>query len=945
MTTKVKYIADNVVTVDQIDLSTLSTSNVSEGTNLYYTDARVDSRLSSGSVANVEITGYLRGPSTFTIDPAAHGDNTGTVVIAGNLQVDGTTTTINSTTVEVDDKNIVLASGAINAAAADGAGITVDGASATLTYNSTDDAWSFNKSLGIGTSSVGDTLHVYETDTSGSIRIGGGNGSGESRIYIQADGSSSYIDSYGDNAHKQLSIQAAPLLFNTSGGGNVGINVSNPTSKLEVGGTLTTSGSITQNSAGHAYFNLNSGGAYESGIIFKRASVNKWEAPFIGSDNDNLKFYSYPGSALQLQIRDGVDGNGGTIISGAKIPDAGATYYGSYGSLLFNATSSYTSGARGWMLTNAYKAANFALLFSNSATSLPVLTTGGNEGSGTSVALDVDISGNIRFHSKVGIGTHSTSNNLEIYSALGSTAKLTAGSNGAGGLLFSKGDSGIAYITNVDNYPLYFGANNTPGQVVLTEAGHLLVNDSSSRTSDPLQVRTNASGGGQGIYISRNDSNADQGIGRILFGNSTDNDLAMMAVNTDGSVDSGRITFWTQGAGQSMSEKVRITSTGKVGIGTSDPTTKLNIDAGTGTANGNVAFHIGGPSNYPSIEMGIGPDTYAGFLRSYGNDLHYYSGHWQTVGTTSSENHSHYWYTSKSGSNDWSTHKMRLNHEGILANFPTLSGDTYGIRSGSQTGGDNGLSIFRASGAGFGIAVRTSTTNYAEFLVSGGGEANFSEGGTTNAPIRIYQNNDVTMPASANWQSSVGHQFFGSGLHYIARNATSTGAETFIINNLTSPGAVGVLQYRENGGLRGDYLIATSAAGIYFSSSSDYRFKENVTTIEDDILTKITNLRPVTYTHSSAYDSDTSRVHKGFIAHEIQEVFPELVEGEKDAVWTEEELQARGDSQTITESPGDPKYQTVSYSRREWTLYFVKAIQQLKEENDALRARLDAAGL
>jgi hypothetical protein len=99
------------------------------------------------NVGNITTTGYLRGPATFTIDPAAHGDDTGTLVIAGNLQVDGTTTTINSTTVSVDDLNIVLASGSANAAAANGAGITIDGASATLTYDSATDRWTMNKDL------------------------------------------------------------------------------------------------------------------------------------------------------------------------------------------------------------------------------------------------------------------------------------------------------------------------------------------------------------------------------------------------------------------------------------------------------------------------------------------------------------------------------------------------------------------------------------------------------------------------------------------------------------------------------------------------------------------------------------------------------------------------------------------------------------------------------
>tara|TARA_Y100001972_G_scaffold70209_1_gene85552 strand:+ start:703 stop:3606 length:2904 start_codon:yes stop_codon:yes gene_type:complete len=67
------------------------------------------------------------------------------LTVTGTLTVNGTTTTINSTQLDVDDLNITIASGAANAAAANGAGITVDGASATLTYASTGDKWVFNK--------------------------------------------------------------------------------------------------------------------------------------------------------------------------------------------------------------------------------------------------------------------------------------------------------------------------------------------------------------------------------------------------------------------------------------------------------------------------------------------------------------------------------------------------------------------------------------------------------------------------------------------------------------------------------------------------------------------------------------------------------------------------------------------------------------------------------
>jgi len=52
---------------------------------------------------NITLTGELRGPSTFIIDPAGIGDSTGLLQIKGKLQVDGTTTTVNSTTSTLND--------------------------------------------------------------------------------------------------------------------------------------------------------------------------------------------------------------------------------------------------------------------------------------------------------------------------------------------------------------------------------------------------------------------------------------------------------------------------------------------------------------------------------------------------------------------------------------------------------------------------------------------------------------------------------------------------------------------------------------------------------------------------------------------------------------------------------------------------------------------------
>lgn len=107
----------------------------------------VDSSVTIASGDLVLTAGQIHGPSTFVIDPAVIGDSTGEVRILGSLRVDGTTTTIKSSTLSINDKNIVLADSAPDATAADGAGITINGAGATLTYAATGDKFVFNKPI------------------------------------------------------------------------------------------------------------------------------------------------------------------------------------------------------------------------------------------------------------------------------------------------------------------------------------------------------------------------------------------------------------------------------------------------------------------------------------------------------------------------------------------------------------------------------------------------------------------------------------------------------------------------------------------------------------------------------------------------------------------------------------------------------------------------------
>jgi hypothetical protein len=113
-------------------------------------------------------------------------------------------------------------------------------------------------------------------------------------------------------------------------------------------------------------------------------------------------------------------------------------------------------------------------------------------------------------------------------------------------------------------------------------------------------------------------------------------------------------------------------------------------------------------------------------------------------------------------------------------------------------------------------------------------------------------------------------------------------------------------------------FIYMSASATQFSTSSDYRLKENIVPMTG-ALDKVALLKPVTY----KWKIDGSN-GQGFIAHELQEIVPDCVTGEKDAV----------------DADGNPKYQGVDTSFLVATL--TAAIQEMKAIIDAQSARIDA---
>lgn len=121
--------------------------------------------------------------------------------------------------------------------------------------------------------------------------------------------------------------------------------------------------------------------------------------------------------------------------------------------------------------------------------------------------------------------------------------------------------------------------------------------------------------------------------------------------------------------------------------------------------------------------------------------------------------------------------------------------------------------------------------------------------------------------------------------------------------------------YSDNGALVYAGSISVNGNVTTYGSVSDYRIKENVTPVAN-ALAVVEKLNPVDFTWKGSNVKGQS-----FIAHELQELFPGAVMGQKDAV----------------KDDGTPDYQNIDTSCLIATL--VAAVKELKVELDLLKAK------
>ena len=174
--------------------------------------------------------------------------------------------------------------------------------------------------------------------------------------------------------------------------------------------------------------------------------------------------------------------------------------------------------------------------------------------------------------------------------------------------------------------------------------------------------------------------------------------------------------------------------------------------------------------------------------------------------------------------------------------------------------------------------IQGQTTEHFNVTISSNNIGTYGSGLTGNASIQLNGNNDYALINYVSSSIDQGYLQIGTGDNgtepiYITTANGSTGYPNMRIDSgavwINPSGDGNFPNTISNYGLNVNGQVTATS----FQSSSDYRLKTNIKQINNKY--SIDNLNPVEYDMNDRHDM-------GFLAHEIQEHYPFLVDGEKD---------------------------------------------------------------
>ena len=773
--------------------------------------------------------------------------------------------------------------------------------------------------VGIGTSNPASLLHIKSTATTPQgITVEGGDesfiklltGGVKNWGFITTNLAASDFGIYQSNSNGGDPFTAGTPRLYFDGSGNVGIGTTSPTEKLSVSGNIelddmpangTRYLMTNETNTGTGRLNIQAGGgsaAYGGGLSLianSHASKPGWviagissgagtaggatEGRFVvnthglgtGSDlftvlrtgNVGIGTTS-PSSLLTLNKATGevgilLEGNG-TDVAKFKLASAGVNHAVQIGSVSNNEVQFHTANSEKMRL-----AAN------------------GNVGIGTTspsaklqVQQDQTAESNVMFMNNSTGANAAIRLSLNVGSPAGNDPKIS----------FNIGDGGFDWTMGVDN------SDSDKFKI----SGGTDSHNPNLGTNDRLVIDGS---GNVGIGISPvSGARLTLGTGAVA------NEILSFASASGGNAElrntssTGTFTF-TNADGSS--EKMRITSGGNVGIGTTSPSARLNVE-GVGQANNpTVAIDVTNSDSFnhgleifdgnlttgETVLMAIGHSgstkltAIYGFIRNE-NSL---DQNLATIGFWGADNK----LTVSAGGNvgigtGTTTPAEKLTIDG------TVSGAYVRISNAGSGDVSSGYMIYNGSNLDFNVYTNptfgntTLLTREALAIRAGGSErmritsaGNVGIGNTSpQTTLHTGPTTTVTNAFTARFAAS---NFFASGgnsMFYVpdtAANIMMFGSNQFGTNQIEF--------YHKNPGTSQAYVgrISTSGSATSYVTSSDYRLKENIVPISESI-SRLNQLKPSRFN----FIEEPGKVVDGFIAHEVQDIVPEAIVGEKDEV-------------------------------------------------------------
>ena len=254
----------------------------------------------------------------------------------------------------------------------------------------------------------------------------------------------------------------------------------------------------------------------------------------------------------------------------------GTTWYGDYGQIILHADTNMTGSARRYMITNALNNNKFAIVRSVNGNTDPLVnsTSGGDAVNSGTADFVIDNSGN------VGIGTTSPSGKLNIETT-GNHLHLRA----------NTATAGKYWNFDVTSANQLYIINNGGTGINIRDNGHVGIGTTSQAGSAQLSIGLNDSDGGRIALTNLRTAlfNADS-LGRIEFVSNDSTSTGVKAMIIARAEDTSANTNLQFHTGGTLTERMRISSSGRITMPGLDGKTQVHPDVSYRTSDGELFY-------------------------------------------------------------------------------------------------------------------------------------------------------------------------------------------------------------------------------------------------------------------------------------------------------------------------------------------------------------------